>query len=349
MDNAEIKIEIVEKEVEDVVKEKGVEVEKSRSSKNRNFTRRENSIIRRYKYYKAKYQRYRRTRYRYRYYRMYAYYKRKYDDIMKKAQTNAVSTKPQPQAKPQKVALLIGINYRGSNAELSGCINDVQDIRKMLINEYGYKSKNIIMLTDDTAKKPTKRNINNALRDLVARSKSGYNQMWLHYSGHGSYSYDRNSDEKDGKDETLVPIDYQTSGVISDDYLYSNFIRQLSPSCNLTAIMDCCHSGTVLDLPFIYQNGGNVLENPRNRNTPSNITMISGCKDDQTSADAWISGTWNGAMSWSLLQAIRICKSDAPVVKIIAKMRELLKISQYSQYPQLTSSKRLNVNTKLHS
>ena len=35
-----------------------------------------------------------------------------------------------------KYALLIGINYRGTFAALNGCINDVQDIKALIIPSF---------------------------------------------------------------------------------------------------------------------------------------------------------------------------------------------------------------------
>ena len=42
-----------------------------------------------------------------------------------------------------KRALLIGINYRNSNAQLNGCINDIKNIREILINNCNYNIDNI--------------------------------------------------------------------------------------------------------------------------------------------------------------------------------------------------------------
>ena len=35
-----------------------------------------------------------------------------------------------------KIALLIGINYIGTDSELSGCINDINETKDVLINKY---------------------------------------------------------------------------------------------------------------------------------------------------------------------------------------------------------------------
>ena len=59
--------------------------------------------------------------------------------------------------------------------------------------------------------------------------------------------------EEDGYDETLVPVDYSSSGQIRDDDLYDYLVCAMPAGATLVSLMDCCHSGTVLDLPYKYQ------------------------------------------------------------------------------------------------
>ena len=60
-------------------------------------------------------------------------------------------------------------------------------------------------------------------------------------------------DEDDGYDETLVPVDYGSAGQIRDDDLYDNLVCAVPSGASLVALMDCCHSGSVLDLPYKYR------------------------------------------------------------------------------------------------
>ena len=81
----------------------------------------------------------------------------------------------------------------------------------------------------------------------------------MHYSGHSARVKDDESGEEaaDGHDETLVPLDYKTSGIIRDDDLFEAVIKPaLKPDVCLTSIMDCCHSGSVLDLPYCFKADG---------------------------------------------------------------------------------------------
>jgi len=85
-----------------------------------------------------------------------------------------------------KKALLIGINYLDSPTNaLNGCINDVINMRNMLIDAYGYDSTNITVLREDTDNKPTRTNIINSLTSIIAQSKN-LKEIWIHYTGHGS-------------------------------------------------------------------------------------------------------------------------------------------------------------------
>lgn len=53
----------------------------------------------------------------------------------------------------------MGINYRGQNGELRGCINDVKHMARILTQKYHIPKSNVVLLTDDTRDKPTKKNI----------------------------------------------------------------------------------------------------------------------------------------------------------------------------------------------
>lgn len=63
--------------------------------------------------------------------------------------------------------------------------------------------------------------------------------------------------------------------------------------------------------------------------------MISGCSDYQTSTDAFINNKATGAMTWSLLEALKLTP-NCNWRELIKSMRNLLKTSQYDQIPQFS-------------
>lgn len=162
----------------------------------------------------------------------------------------------------KKKALCIGINYFGQNGELRGCINDARNMQRFLCNRYGYKTQDIVMLTDDSQnprQKPTRENILQAMQWLT-RGAAANDSLFFHYSGHGGQTKDVDGDEADGYDEVIYPLDFEKSGHIVDDLIHDILVKPLPPGCRLTAIFDSCHSGSAMDLPYIYSTEGKVKE-----------------------------------------------------------------------------------------
>lgn len=156
-----------------------------------------------------------------------------------------------------KRAVMIGINYVGQEeGELSGCHNDVRNMIAYLKTYHGFEDKNMEILMDDGQHtKPTYRNIMCAYRKIVKKSRAG-DSVFLHYSGHGGRIKDKSGDEHDGYDETIVPCDYYRTGQIVDDELSNVLVKPMCKGVLVTSVMDACHSGTVLDLPYRYRGDG---------------------------------------------------------------------------------------------
>jgi len=156
-------------------------------------------------------------------------------------------------------AVMIGINYVGDNpGELSGCHNDVLNMKRYITNVHGFEEENITILMDDGEhESPTKENILAAYRKIIEETEAN-DAVFLHYSGHGTKVRDRDGDEADGYDEALVPVDYTKAGLIEDDDLYDILCKPLAPGATMVSLMDCCHSGTILDLPYIYKADGST-------------------------------------------------------------------------------------------
>lgn len=240
-----------------------------------------------------------------------------------------------------KRALLIGINYTATpSVQLGGCINDIVNVRNTLIDAYGYKNSNICMLRDDDASRlPTRKNIMYFLAQLINISTAN-DVVWIHYSGHGMQIRDTNGDESDGFDECIVPCNYNTDGVISDDELFA-VIK--NAKCRLMLCFDSCNSGTVCDLQYSmnYTNGklSKTLNNSRTfANT--NVVMFSGCRDTQTSADAYseMAKQGVGAFTDAFLETLRENDHTISILPFYSNLCARLKTSGFAQIPVLSSS-----------
>jgi hypothetical protein len=261
-----------------------------------------------------------------------------------------------------KKALLCGLNYIGvPGAALSGCINDVNNVKKVL-EPLGYQ---ITLLTDQTTIKPTKQNILDQLNVLIQGSQVG-DILYFHYSGHGAAVKDLDGDEKYGMDSVLVPLDFRTSGIILDDDLRKNILSKVPSGVKLYGLIDACNSGTAFDLKYVYNDYSNsvatnaqrinyyintvryrqtVEVSPKYSNTEGNIVMISGCRDNQYSADAWINNQAQGAMTWAFLDSLKLYQNKPPLMDLLRRMRMILFQRGYPQIPQLSSGNPLVMQT----
>jgi hypothetical protein len=78
----------------------------------------------------------------------------------------------------------------------------------------------------------------------------------------------------------------------------------------------------------------------------ADIISISGCKDDQTSADVTQAGRSVGAMSMALLNVLRANK-EPTLLELLTSMRNFLK-KQFEQIPQLSTGHHINPNSKFY-
>ncbi|KAF5393019.1 hypothetical protein D9757_001335 [Collybiopsis confluens] len=259
----------------------------------------------------------------------------------------------------RKKALCIGINYLGEPHELHGCINDAKAMRKFLIRHHGYRSEDIVLLTDDNPNprsRPTRRNMMDAMYWLVQSARAN-DSLFFHYSGHGGQTKDEDGDEIDGMDEVIFPSDFQKNGQLLDDDMFKIMVKPLPAGCRLTALYDSCHSGTVLDLPFILPllqlqysssgrlRGSHVSNRARaRRSSPADAISFSACKDGQKSTDTFKGGVAVGAMSWAFCEVMS--KNPNQSYQQILKEVKSLTYPRYHQTPQLGSSHHIDMNLK---
>ncbi|GJN31670.1 hypothetical protein PR202_gb20094 [Eleusine coracana subsp. coracana] len=222
-----------------------------------------------------------------------------------------------PKVCGKKRALLVGVSYTATTYELKGTVNDVKQMRRLLCDKFDFPSESILELTEeesDPYRVPTKENLLRAMRWLVDGSSSG-DSLVFHFSGHGVQKLDFNDDEVDGYNEALCPVDFEQNGKILDDEINETIVRPLGSGVKLHAIVDTCHSGTILDLPYLcrmsrtgYWQWENHCHPSRTPKRPSGglAISISGCSDDQKSADSsgFSESEAIGAMTDSFIKAV---------------------------------------------
>jgi metacaspase-1 len=227
------------------------------------------------------------------------------------------------------ISIHIGLNqvdpvaYDGWDGALAGCINDAQAMRR-IADGLGYTST-VLLDADATAGRVV------GAIGQAARELSGDDILLLTYSGHGGQIEDVNGDEADRLDETWVLYDR----MLVDDELHALW-AQFAPGARIVVISDSCHSGTIVrrrsyaEAQRIAANGSyrdaaaaryrfmppdvanqayvrqrsvyNALQwisgSRRDASLAARVLLISGCADNQLSAD----GAGNGLFTAKLLQ-----------------------------------------------
>ncbi|KAI0666491.1 peptidase C14, caspase domain-containing protein [Trametes maxima] len=132
--------------------------------------------------------------------------------------------------------------------------------------------------------------------------------------------------------------------------MHTIMVKKLPSGCRLTALFDSCHSGSVLDLPYLYSSDGRVKGSQvtdrwvEYKSTPADVISWSGCKDSQTSADTWEKGVATGAMSYAFMSSLHQ-NPNQTYQELLRSIRVILK-KRYSQKPQLSSSHRIDTNLR---
>jgi hypothetical protein len=260
-------------------------------------------------------------------------------------------------------ALLCGVNlYQIAGADLRGCVNDVENMKGVLVDLHGFAEEDISVLTDYEA---TKANIQEGLQVLTRGVEAG-DVLYFQFSGHGSSVPDQDGDEADGRDEIFCPTDLDWRDPLRDDWMRV-LLDEIPEGVNLTFVSDCCHSGTItraisppdaeikqryLPCPrdlFAVESGrklrGTVRTQRRAGELGSSVdvvedvdlneVLITGCRADQTSADAYIDGDYHGALTHSLAAALRASDGQITYRELHEDVLQRLADGGYGQTPQL--------------
>ncbi|KAG8078205.1 hypothetical protein GUJ93_ZPchr0007g3388 [Zizania palustris] len=146
----------------------------------------------------------------------------------------------------RKNALLVGINYTDTQAELMGCHNDVARMHRCLVDRFGFEEDDVRVLVDrdsSSGPQPTGANIRRALARLVGDARPG-DFLFFHYSGHGTrLPAETGQDDDTGYDECIVPSDMN----LITDQDFRELVQEVPEGCLFTIVSDSCHSGGLLD------------------------------------------------------------------------------------------------------
>ena len=249
---------------------------------------------------------------------------------------------------------LCGINkYVG--CPLNGCVNDITDMAHYLMNHCGFDRSVIRLLVDGRA---TKQAIVDRLHWLVDGAKPG-DRLFFQYSGHGAQVPTRNpAGEVDKLDEIVCPVNFSwTDDTMIRDKEFYQIFSKVPVGVNFVWVSDSCHSADLSrsfntsvprsmpmpeDISWGVQTAKEAGVTPQGMGlgmpgVPLNVALISGCKSNQTSADAFINGRYNGACTYYLLKELKR-SPGIPMSQLITNLDIAIKAAHYEQVPGLEGS-----------
>ncbi len=241
-------------------------------------------------------------------------------------------------------SLHIGINnYRGTNRDLRGCVNDAQDLYALFAGRAATQK----LLLDARASRAA---VLRSLKELLARLQAKDLGI-ITFSGHGSYVADASGDEDDGRDEALVCADLR---LIYDDE-FSGLLSARDPASRLFVVTDSCHSGTAhralqdgrthnirfLPAATITRVIGQPKRPGRERLTVGalpGVIHFSGCRDSEFSYGAEFAGRPQGALTHYLALAYRLL-AVRTFGDWFEQLSQCLPSSEYPQTPCCNATK----------
>ena len=239
-------------------------------------------------------------------------------------------------------ALLIGVNYvRNEQNRLYGCVGDVRNMQQTLARiRPGVEFR--VLHDEGDATWPSRANVLEGFQWLLAGLAPG-DSVLVHYSGHGGLTVDRSGDEVTGYDSCIFPC--SESGeveCITDDEIRAALAERVPARCKLTAVFDCCHSGTCLDLRYTL--GGRdaltiLTENRRYRRTDGEVLFLSACADQQVAEEsvaptgAGATGAPVGALTTAFLAAV---EGTVKLNRLVCAVRAQLRAAGFAQTPQVS-------------
>jgi len=151
-------------------------------------------------------------------------------------------------SEPRRRALCIGIDeypHLKPWEQLEGCVNDARLAAEVLRSTFGFPPEQVRLLVNAEA---SREGILAAFDRLVEETGEG-DVVVVHYSGHGSWAWNEDGSEEDGKDETIMPWDsgrgaHPNLDILDDEvHLFLVALTQRTP--HVTFIFDSCHSGGI--------------------------------------------------------------------------------------------------------
>ncbi|MFE2098942.1 caspase domain-containing protein [Streptomyces sp. NPDC059468] len=232
-------------------------------------------------------------------------------------------------------ALLVGIDdYPASVASaLGGCANDIAEAHRLLTELAGDQA-DVTVLSDADA---TVSAVTDAvLRHLGSAGPGDTALLW--FSGHGTQEAATGDDlliEATGLNQALVCVD----GPLPDKRLGALLDRVAAGGAQVTAVLDCCHSGGATreaELTARYAPPRpEWYFGARAHGGPPRHALLAASRLDEPSYEGWFEGRRHGAFTHALVSAVRAAGPGATCRELLAAAAARVQRAGSTQHPVL--------------
>lgn len=137
-------------------------------------------------------------------------------------------------------AILFGINQYKSISHLQGCLNDLEDIRRLLIDDFDFSDDCIRIYRNAEV---VRQAVEEGFAWLAYETDPG-SRLVFHFSGHGSYTKSKSSNKEVDELLCLYDMSWRDEKSFIRDSDLGKLTQKIASEARLTVILDSCHSGT---------------------------------------------------------------------------------------------------------
>lgn len=265
----------------------------------------------------------------------------------------------------ENYGLIISCNYPNTGSELNGCYNDGNSYKKFL--EEKLKINNFVIMNDIDYNKneeyfPTS---NNIIKQIEKLSKLDINHLFIYFSGHGSYISDWSLDESLvndpnninsqlslNKDSILITNEGDKIGYLVDDKI-NELLRLFKKDTIIFACFDCCHSGTICDLKYVYAPIKELLGykiykmNYQTDEMNAKVIKIAGTRDNSVAYETFLKDKVQGVLTFFLIENLNKClENKINLNDLLLNLTNQItkRLNSEIQIPVLSTSHNLDLN-----
>jgi hypothetical protein len=256
----------------------------------------------------------------------------------------------------ERRALLVGVNYQGTNHHLSGSTWDILSTHRMLTRR-GFQDIRLLLDSQSRTQLPHRTRPNRiAPTPHIGRGRQTATQLptrenilrgwaWLCSAPPGSTLYFGYSGH--GRQTTqggeLAPSDHLAKGWLNSSMLRTALLERLPRQSTLYGMLDCCHSGALLPLSWTWHWQGTNLHVRQNPHVGElgRILFLTSCLPHQAAGEVPIRPDYKMGLLSYLVEDILL---RTPLISWQSLLHQLTERLQGRQMPLIMTGQYVDLS-----